>query len=104
MSSEKTRETSVEKYYKLSRELKHQKKILEAAQRDVEKTSKALGDIVKRLWFCPDCNKPSIIPRKKDCRIALLSLEGKFYNCKFAVCSYCKREVLIEKEFLNEDD
>lgn len=104
MSDKKTRETLVEKYSKLSREIKHQKKVLETARRNVEKTSKALDEIVKKFWFCPNCNKPVLLPHKKDCRMAILSLEGKFYNCKFTICPYCEKEVLIEKEFLNEDD
>lgn len=104
MSNTKAPETPVEKYSRLSQEIKHQKKVLEEIQRSIDKTSKALDSLMKKLWFCPNCNKPAVMPHKKDYRTIVLSLDDKFYNCKFAVCPYCEKEVLIDKEFLNEDD
>ena len=53
MSEKKALETPVDKYNRLTREIKHQKKVLETAQRNVEKSTKALNDLMKKLWFCP---------------------------------------------------
>lgn len=104
MSNKQAPETPVEKYHKLSRDLKHQQKVLETSQRNVERTQKALDKLLKKLWFCPNCNLPVELPHKRDCRFSVLSLEGKFFNCKFATCPYCSKEVLIEKELLGDDE
>lgn len=104
MSEKKAPETPVDKYHKLSRDLKHHKKALETAQRNVEKTEKSLADIKKKLWFCPNCNLPQIIPNKKDCEYKVLSMENKFYRCKFAQCPSCKKVVMIDKVFIENDD
>lgn len=103
MSNKKAPETPVEKYYKLSRDLKHYKKTFETSQRNVEKTEKALTIIKKKLWFCPACNHPAAIPHKRDTKELIMSLENKFYKCKFAVCPCCEKEVLIEKVYIDED-
>ena len=109
MSEKKTPETPVDKYNRLTRELKHQKKALETSKRNVEKTTKALNDLMKKLWFCPICNKPQLIPNKKEINQRLeskLNDDGteSFYKCRYAHCSICDKYVLIEKEFMGEDD
>lgn len=108
MSEKKAPETPVDKYNKLSRDIKHQRKALETAQRNVEKTEKSLAEVLKKLWFCPNCNQPQVIPNKKECDYKVLSLNdnGKqgFYRCKFVQCHSCKQVVMIDKVFIDDDD
>ena len=109
MSEKKTPETPVDKYFRLTKSLKHSKKALESAQRDVDRTEKELSMLLKRLWFCPQCNHPQQIPNKKD---AIVQLESKlnedntesFYKCKYVKCVFCEKMVLIDKVFMGDDD
>ena len=109
MSEKKAPETPVDKYNKLTREIKHQKKVLETAQRNVEKSTKALNDLMKKLWFCPICNKPQLIPNKKEIKEIIeskLNDDGtnSFYKCHYAQCSVCNKYALIGKDFMGNDD
>ena len=109
MSEKKAHETPVDKYKKLTRSLKHQKKALETAKRNVEKTEKELSVITKKLWFCPQCNQPQHIPSKKEVKEILESKMNEdgtdsFFKCRYAKCPICGKFVLIGKEFMGEDD
>lgn len=109
MSEKKAPETPVDKYHRLNRSLKHQKKALETAQRNVDKTEKELSTILKKLWFCPQCNQPQQIPNKKEVNEQLeskLNDDGteSFYKCRYVKCPICEKFVLIDKVFMGNDD
>ncbi len=109
MSEKKPPETPVDKFHKLTKSLKHYKKALDTAQRNVDKTEKELSSILKKLWFCPQCNCPQQIPNKKEINEQLeskLNDDGteSFYKCKYAKCPNCEKFVLIDKVFMGDDD
>lgn len=109
MSEKKSAETPIDKYYRLSKSLKHYKKSLETAKRNTTKTEKELSLVLKKLWFCPYCNQPQKIPPKKE---LFTTIESKlndddtssFFKCTYAKCPICEKTVLIEKTFKGNDE
>lgn len=64
MSNKKALETPVDKFERLSRELKHQNKTLEKTQVNIQKLQKSMDELRKKLGFCPACNKPFLLNSK----------------------------------------
>ena len=64
MSSKKALESPVEKFERLSRELKHQNKTLEKTRVNIQKLQKSMDELRKKLGFCPACNKPFLLNSK----------------------------------------
>lgn len=108
--SKKTPETPLERYERLSRSLKHEKRVFEQAKRNLEKTEKEMSVLLKKLWFCPKCNIPHQIPNKKhikeqiETRYCAEDNVDYFYKCKYVLCEDCGNYVLIDTEFMGEDD
>ena len=109
MSEKKAPETPVDRYKKLTRSLKHQKKVLEYTNRDISKIEKELSSIMRKLWFCPQCNQPQQIPNKKNINEIVESKldedgSNSFYKCRYVQCQLCNKYVLIDKTFIGKDD
>ena len=112
--SKKSTETPVDKYKKLKSDLKHEQRALNIATRNVSKLEKELSNIEKKLWFCPVCNQPQILPSKKEARILresreeynkeLDDYETLYYDCKYALCAGCDKYVLIDKIFVSSEE
>lgn len=110
MSNSQKQETPVDKYKKLKLDLKHAKKALSIAERNISKISKELGNIEKKLWFCPKCNNPYLIPAKKQMKVLRESreehiensedFETVYYDVKYAYCECCDVWVLIEQKLV----
>ena len=64
MSNKKALESPVDKFERLSRELKHQNKTLEKTQVNIQKLQKSMDELRKKLGFCPACNKSFILNSK----------------------------------------
>ena len=70
MSNKKALESPVDKFERLSRELKHQNKTLEKTRVNIQKLQKSMDELRKKLGFCLACNKPF-----------LLNLKAKSFIC-----------------------
>lgn len=64
MSNKKALESPVDKFERLSRELKHQNKTLEKTRVNIQKIQKSMDELRKKLGFCPACNKPFLLNSK----------------------------------------
>ena len=64
MGNKKALESPVEKFERLSRELKHQNKTLEKTRVNIQKLQKSMDELRKKLGFCPACNKLFLLKSK----------------------------------------
>ena len=77
MSNKKALESPVDKFERLSRELKHQNKTLEKTQVNIQKLQKSIDELRKKLGFCPACNKPFLLNSK----------------IKLFICTHCSETI-----------
>lgn len=64
--SKKALETPVDKFERLSRELKHQNKTLERTRVNIQKLQKSMDELRKKVGLCPACNKPFLLSPKAE--------------------------------------
>lgn len=111
----KLQETPVNKYIKITTDLKHARRSFEIAERNVSKLEKELSNIQKKIWICPQCNVPHNKPSKKESKELLESREEqyekgnpdtktRYYKCKYAYCECCDKFVLIEQTKIADEE